>query len=114
MAVAALVAPSLLDEIQDAFALSNVELGRLFGVSRQAVGEWRSRGVPGSRQEKAATVAAIADLLSHRVKPERIPGVARRPARAYGGATMLEMIEGDRQDELLELVRASFDWASTG
>jgi hypothetical protein len=114
MAVATIPTASLLDEIQDAFALSNVELGRLFGVSRQAVGEWRLRGVPGSRQEKAATVAAIADLLSHRLKPERIPGIARRPAKAYDNRTMLEMIERGRHTELLELVRASFDWASTG
>jgi hypothetical protein len=114
MAVATIEKASLLDEIQDAFELSNVELGRLFGVSRQAVGEWRRRGVPGSRQDKAASVAAVADLLSHRLKPERIPGIARRPARAYGGKTMLQMIEGDRHRELLEAVRASFDWASTG
>ncbi len=114
MAPATLQKVSLLDEIQDAFELSNVELGRLFGVSRQAIGEWRQRGVPGSRQDKAATVAAIADLLSHRLKPERIPGIGRRPATAYGGQSMLEMIEGDRHRELLELVRASFDWAATG
>jgi hypothetical protein len=114
MAVATVPTSPLLDEIQSAFELSNVELGRLFGVSRQAVGEWRQRGVPGSRQEKAATVAAIADLLSHRLKPERIPGIARRPARAYDSETMLEMIERGRHRELLDLVRASFDWASTG
>src|SRR3954447_25413383 len=114
MAVATIQTASLLDEIQDAFELSNVELGRLFGVSRQAVGEWRRRGVPGSRKEKAATVAAVADLLSHRLKPERIPGIARRPAKAYGGRTILEMIESDRHRQLLEQVRASFDLASTG
>jgi hypothetical protein len=114
MAVAPIKTASLLDEIQDAFELSNVELGQLFGVSRQAIGEWRRRGVPGSRQEKAATVAAVADLLAHRLKPERIPGIARRPARAYGNRTMLEMIEADRHRELLAQVRGSFDWASTG
>jgi len=113
MAVAAVPTTSLLDEIQQAFELSNVELGRLFGVSRQAVGEWRLRGVPGSRQEKAATVAAIADLLVHSLKPQRIPGVARRPAPAYGGLTMLEMIARGRHRELLDLVRGSFDWASS-
>lgn len=111
MAVATITIASLLDQIQDAFALNNVELGRLFGVSRQAVGEWRQRGVPGSRQEKAGTVAAIADLLLRSLKAERIPGAARRPAAAYDGLTMLEMIERGRHRELLELVRGSFDWA---
>jgi hypothetical protein len=113
MAVAAIHTDALLDEIQDVFALSNTELGRLFGVSRQAVGQWRERGVPESRQEKAGTVAAVADLLRHSLKPERIPGAARRPAPAYGGLTMLQMIQRDRHRKLLDLVRASFDWATT-
>src|SRR5437867_12845569 len=113
MAVAAIHTGVLLDEIEEVFALSNSSMGRLFGVSRQAIGQWRARGVPGSRQEKAATVAAIADLLLHSLKPERIAGAARRPAAAYGGLTMLEMISRDRHRELLDLVRASFDWATT-
>ena len=62
---------------------------------------------------KLATVAAICDLLRHRLKPERIPGIARRPAQAYGGLSMLEMIERDRQDELQAEIRRSFDWGAT-
>jgi hypothetical protein len=112
MATAALPVASLLDEIQDAFGLSKGELGQLFGVSRQAVDQWRARGIPGARQEKAATIAAVADLLSHGLKPARLPGIVRRPARAYGGLTVLEMIERDRHRELLEQVRGSFDWAT--
>ena len=46
--------------------------------------------------------------------PDRIFGIARVPAPAYGGLTMLQMIERDRHEELLEIVSASFDWASTG
>lgn len=105
--------PTLLDPIADTFELSETELGRLFGVSGQAVGQWRERGVPSNRMAKVATVAAIADLLRHRLKPERIPGIARRPADAYGGVSMLELIERDRQDELQAEVRSSFDWGST-
>jgi hypothetical protein len=104
--------PTLLDPIAETFELSETELGRLFGVSRQAVGQWRERGVPSNRKAKVATVAAIADLLGHRLKPERIPGIARRPADAYGGLSMLEMIERDRQDELQAEIRRSFDWGS--
>jgi hypothetical protein len=114
VAVPAIRTGALIDEIQDVFALSRVEVGRLFGVSRQAVDQWRARGIPGSRQEKAATVAAIGDLLAHSLKAERIPGAARRPAPAYGGLTMLEMIERDRHGELYRLVLDSFDWASSG
>src|SRR6266542_4942741 len=103
--------PTLLDPIASSLELSETELGRLFGVSRQAVGQWRERGVPSNRMAKVATVAAICDLLDHRLKGERIPGIARRPARAYGGLSMLEMIERDRQDDLQAKVRRSFDWA---
>ena len=39
--------------------------------------------------------------------------IARRPAGAYGGLSMLEMIERDREDELLTMIRRSFDWAAT-
>ena len=103
----------LLATIEEPLELSKTELGRLFGVSRQAIDGWHRHGVPPARQAKAATVAATVDLLAHRLKRERLPGVARRPARAYGGLSMLEMIARDRHDELHALVRRSFDWAST-
>jgi hypothetical protein len=61
---------------------------------------------------KVTTVAAISDLLRHQLKPERIPGIARRPADAYVALSMLEMIERDRQDELQAQIRRSFDWAA--
>jgi len=93
------------------FALSKSELGRLFGVTRQSIDGWLAHGVPSDRQEKLATLLALADLLERKLKPRRIPGVARRPAEAYGGGTMLELIASDRQRELLELVRESFDWS---
>lgn len=98
--------------VKSAFDLSTRELADLFGVSRQAVDQWAERGVPGDRQEKLGTVLAVLDLLERKLKSGRLPGVARRPADAYGGKTMLELIEDDRHRELLDIVRASFDWAS--
>jgi hypothetical protein len=109
--MAPVLTPTLLDPIAETFELSETELGRLFGVSRQAVGQWRERGVPSNRKAKVATVSAIGDLLRHQLKPERIPGIARRPADAYGGRSMLQMIERGRQDELQAAIRRSFDWA---
>jgi hypothetical protein len=101
-----------LRRLMDAFELSKTELGSLFGVRRQAVDQWLERGVPSERQEKVQTLVAIADLLERKLKPGRLAGVARRPADAYGGRTMLELIAADRHRELLELIRESFDWAS--
>ncbi|HET6506236.1 MAG TPA: hypothetical protein VFG42_05570 [Baekduia sp.] len=102
-----------LETIAEAFALNDTELARLFGVSRQAVTQWRAGKVPANRLAKLTTVASLADLLARKLKPDRLPGVARRAADAYGGLTMLEMIAADRQDELLRLVRASFDPSTT-
>jgi hypothetical protein len=102
-----------LDTVAQTFDLSETELGAIFGVRRQAISQWRTTGIPSSRVAKVTTVASLADLLARKLKVERIPGIARRPAAAYGGLTMLEMITADRHDELLALVRASFDPAQT-
>ena len=102
-----------LRRLMELFELSKSELGRLFGVSRQAIDGWLAHGVPAERQEKLAALLALADLLERKLKAGRIPGVARRPADAYGGRTMLQMIEEDRHDSLLASVRASFDWSQT-
>jgi hypothetical protein len=98
-----------LETIAETFGLNDTELARLFGVSRQAVTQWRAGKIPANRLAKVTTVASVADLLARKLKRDRVPGVARRPADAYGGLTMLDMISADRQDELLHLVRASFD-----
>ncbi len=102
-----------LERIRQVFGLSITELGGLFGVTRQAAGLWLADGPPAARRAKAATVAAAADLLAHRLKPARVPGIVRRPADAYGGRTMLELIALDEHDWLLESVRRSFDYSTT-
>lgn len=102
-----------LRRMTDVFALSTTELGRLFGVSRQAAAQWLEEGPPPARQAKAVTAAAIADIFDRRLKRSRIPGVVRRPADAYEGSTALELIEADRQEWLLDSVRASFDYSVT-
>lgn len=101
-----------LERLMEVFQLNKTELGRLFGVKRQAVDGWLEHGVPGERQEKLATLLALADLLERKLKSGRIPGVARRAADAYGGETMLSLIEQDRHAELLSSVRDAFDWST--
>ncbi|HZD79707.1 MAG TPA: hypothetical protein VE646_06675, partial [Actinomycetota bacterium] len=104
---------SPLGRIQGALRLSDTELARLFGVRRQAVSQWLDEGLPSARLPKALAVLQVADLLERNLQPERIPAVVRSPARAYGGLSMLQMIERGHHDELLERTRASFDWAAT-
>lgn len=103
-----------LRRIQRVFGLSTTEAAALFGVRRQAVAQWLERGVPAARASKVTVVARTADLLGRMLVADRIPGIARTRAAAYGGRTMLEMIAQDRHDELLATVQASFDWAATG
>lgn len=103
-----------LEMILGTFELTNTAAGRVFGVSREAIRKWRESGVPTDRQEKVATVAAIADILRHRLKRDRIAGIVRKRASAYGGRNMLEMISADRHDELHRKVRDSFDFTATG
>ena len=101
-----------LERLMEAFDLSKTELGRMFGVSRQAIDGWLVKGVPSERQEKLAALMAVTDLLDRKLKSGRLPGVARRAAAAYGGHSMLDLIADDRHDELLTKVRESFDWST--
>jgi hypothetical protein len=101
-----------LARIQAVLRLSDTELGKLFGVRRQAASQWLQDGLPPARLPKALAVLQVVDLLERNVQPDRIPAAARTPAPAYDGLTMLQMIERDRHLELLEITRASFDWAA--
>lgn len=103
----------LLHRIQSVFDLSLTDLAGLFGVRRQAVSQWLDEGIPAARQTKALVVAQIADLLERNLALDRIPAIARTPARAYDDRSMLELIAEDRERELLAKTRTSFDWAST-
>lgn len=100
-----------LARITELFGLDRTELARLFGVSRQALDHWRRHGIPPDRQAKLTTILSIGELLEKHLSPGVVPGMARKPAPAYGGQTMLERIEADDHDALLESVRSSFDWA---
>lgn len=112
---------AVIDELQEGIdplgrlrilmGLNETELAGLFGVSRQAVSRWDEGGVPAAHREKLATLGEITDLLSTQLKPERIPGVVRRPSPAYGGRSILDAIAADDQDRVLSELRDAFDWS---
>jgi DNA-binding XRE family transcriptional regulator len=102
-----------LERIQRLLNLNRTEMAALFGVSRQAVEKWESQGVPADRTEKLSTIAAIVDLLEAQLKPDRIPGVARRSASGYGDRSILEAIAAGDDDMVLAELRNAFDWAAT-
>ena len=76
----------------ETWGLSQAEAARLFGVSRQAIGKWRRRGVPAERARAVADLAAATDLLVRYLKRDRIPAVVRRPIPALGGVSLVELL----------------------
>jgi len=102
-----------LERVRRVLGLNRTELAALFGVSRQAVERWEAQGVPSERQAKLATVGAIVDLLEMQLKRDRIEGMVRRPAPAYGDRSILEAIATGEEDLVLAELRAAFDWAGT-
>lgn len=106
-------APSPPQRIMRLFGMDRTELARLFHVKRQAVEQWETRGVPSNRQAKVATILAVGEFLSRKLRAGTLPGVARMRAKAYGDRTMLDLIAADEHEALLAGVRASFDWAAT-
>jgi hypothetical protein len=98
-----------LGRVLSVWGLSQADAGRLFDVSRQAVGKWLSGGVPAERATAVADLAAATDLLVHHLKRERIAAVVRRPAPALGGRSLLDLVaEGDTR-AALDACRTMFD-----
>jgi hypothetical protein len=101
-----------LDHISAVLGLTQTELAGLFRVRRQALDQWATRGVPSERQEKVATLGAIADLLAAKLKRDRIPGVVRRDAPAYGDRSILDAIAAGDEDRVLAELQGAFDWSA--
>ena len=76
----------------ETWGLSQAEAARGLGVSRQAIGKWRRRGVPPDRAGSVADLAAATDLLVHHLKRDRIPAVVRRPIPALDGASLVDLL----------------------
>jgi hypothetical protein len=85
----------------------------MFGVSRQAIEQWKTRGVPSDRRAKIADVVSVIDLLDRKLKTGRLPLVARRPAAAFGGRSLIELVADDGHELLKDSVEHAFDWSST-
>lgn len=98
-----------LRRILEVWGLSDAEAGRVFGVTRQAVFKWRRRGVPGSRRAVISDMNATTDLLTHYLKPDRIPASVRRPAAAFDGLAMVDFVTAGRTADLLARTRNLFD-----
>ena len=95
----------------DTLSLSKSDVAHLMGVSRQAVDKWLLAGPPAERAPKIGAIAELADILRYRLLPGLPAEVVRRPAEAYGGRTMVEVIAGDEHEWLLQTTKDSFDFS---
>jgi uncharacterized protein (DUF2384 family) len=85
---------SALEEIQQVMGLSSADAAGLFGVTRQAVDQWRQNGVPADRVADVQRIRDVARALYEELIPERIPQVVRNPARGLGGRSILAVLGG--------------------
>ena len=105
-------APSL-GQIRGILDLSDPELARILGVTRQALEQWRKRGIPAERSADVDRLAAAADWLAEEVIAERIPQIVRTPVPALGGRTMLEYAREEGSLAWLEHLAMLFSMQTT-
>ena len=90
------------------WGMSQAEVARLLGVSRQAVGKWRAQGAPAARAKPLADLAAATELLVRYLKRDRIPAVVRRQIPALGGVSLMDLLARGDTDSLLLACRDMF------
>jgi len=103
-----LSAQTALDRIAEVFGLNATEMGRMFGVTRQAVDQWRVRGVPEERRADVDRARELADVFHREFLPDRIPQIVRHPVAALGGRTVLDVIRGRETERVHTYLRDAF------
>lgn len=102
-----------LDFIAQALGLSETELGSLFGVTRQAISDWRRRRVPASRTARVDRVVEFVQFLQRTLVPNRIPEIVRTKAKGLGRRTMLAVLRGGDPSALYDYMARLFSYANT-
>lgn len=102
-----------LDRLRESLGLSSTELGNVFGVSRQAIDQWEARGIPADRRAKLGDLLGVVDLLERKLKPGRLPLIARRPAAVFDGRSLLDVAADGDHENLRDTVERAFDWSAS-
>lgn len=101
-----------LGQIQNNFGLSEGELAELFGLTRQAVQQWRMRGVPNKRIADVDRIAELARVLKRRLLPKRLPQIVRTPAKGLQGRTVLETLAQFGVDRVYRYLEELYSYTS--
>jgi hypothetical protein len=67
--------------------------------------------VPAARQGELHDIVIVAETLDRKLKPGTVAQVVRRPAAAYGGRSLLELLSIGHHEQARRAVAGSFDWA---
>lgn len=86
--------PSI-EQIVDTFGLSYSELANILHVKRQALAEWRQRGVPAGRSADVDRLLELAERFGRTFKRNRIPQIVRTPGRGLSDRTVLQVLKSD-------------------
>ena len=81
-----------IDFLAETLGLSETEIGQLFRVTRQAVSQWRRRGIPSDRCAQVDRIVEVAQFLLRRLVPQRVPEIVRTPAKGLAGETILSTL----------------------
>lgn len=94
------------------FGLNKSETARIFGVSRQALGEWYGKGVPMGRIGDVTRAEALANALHDRFVSERLPQIVRSPLPGLHGETILGALAAHGTVEIFELLDRAFSYTA--
>jgi hypothetical protein len=97
-----------LELVSRELGLDDYALGELLGITREQLGVWRRDGVGVEAAERFEDVYLTVVLLARKLKVGRVQSVVRRPAPAWGGRTLLEMLSSD-PGEAYRVVDEMFD-----
>ena len=98
-----------LDRITRLWDVSASQIGKMFGVSRQAATTWLHEGPPAARADQIALLDQSTNLLAQWIKRERIPAVVRRPIDQLGGRSRLEVALAGEFELLRDELNDTFD-----
>jgi hypothetical protein len=100
-----------LNRIAETFGLDAAGLSVMLRVSAAELERWKRAGVPAARERELDDIVIVAETLERKLKPGTAAKVVRRPAAAYGGRSLLELLTVGHHEQARQAVAGSFDWA---
>ena len=98
-----------LAKLQTTLGLRPAELAGLLRVSREAVRRWfEGASIAADRWPSIDRLERIRERLTEYFRAETLPAIIRREIPGLGNRTALELIQADREDELLAFYHAIF------